>query len=175
MKQAVAAVPPAGSISQEEMYHRILAAAKAAKVYGSAAEDVAAEAWIIAQQRGYFESRILREAARNLGLWRVAREVDIDDLAGDGIYSTSLSAWRDEQRRENQHDRIRHALHSAPSPVRQAAELVLQGYTMYDAAAMCGMSASAFSVSLKSTGEAIGERKNPRPKQLALFAAEVAA
>lgn len=172
MEQSVEAVPPVGSISHpegEEMYHRILAAAKAARVYGSEAEDVAAEAWIIASARGYFDHRMLREAARNLGLWRVAREVDID--LGD-MYLVPLTAWRDQQQREDQHDRIRDALHSAPAMVRQAAELVLNGHTMQYAAEACGMSASAFSVALKAAGETSGERKNPRlqqPQWLTLF------
>lgn len=79
MEQTVEAVPPVHIVAQgeEEMYYRIFAAAKTAKVYGSDASDVATEAWLIAQQRGYYCPRMLREAARNLGLWRVARETEI--------------------------------------------------------------------------------------------------
>ncbi|MEW6740905.1 MAG: sigma-70 family RNA polymerase sigma factor [Nitrospirota bacterium] len=76
MKQVVAAVPPEDSIlssgKKEKLYYRILADARRARVYGGWAEDVAHEAWIIATQRGYYHPRMLREAARNLGLWREA-------------------------------------------------------------------------------------------------------
>lgn len=71
------------SEKQAEMYERILRIAKCTSVYGADAGDVANEAWLLAHDpergRGYFDSRMLREAARNLGLWRIAREQEIDD------------------------------------------------------------------------------------------------
>lgn len=98
MEQSVVAVPPEGSISHpagEEMYRRILAAARAARVYGSDVEDVAGEAWLIATRRGYFEARMLREAARNLGLWRVAREAEIQpDMVADTTDRDAVAAVR---------------------------------------------------------------------------------
>ena len=96
MIKSALAVPSARSIShQEKMYHRILAAAKAARVYGHDVEDVAHEAWILAKQRGYFLSRMLREAARNMGLWRVAREAEIQpDMVADTTDRDAVAAVR---------------------------------------------------------------------------------
>jgi len=63
----------------EVLYQRILKAARWARVYGDSTEDVAHEAWILATGRGYFTQKMLREAARNMGIWRIAKEVEISE------------------------------------------------------------------------------------------------
>ena len=70
---------PAEEKEKEVLYHRILKAAKRMYVYGDSSEDVAHEAWILALQRGYFTQKMLREAARNMGLWKISKEVEIDE------------------------------------------------------------------------------------------------
>lgn len=97
MTKSALSVPSTRSIShQEKMYHRILAAAKAARVYGHDVEDVAHEAWILAKQRGYFTSRMLSEAARNMRLWRVAQEAEIQpDMVADTTDRDAVAAVRE--------------------------------------------------------------------------------
>lgn len=153
-------------VAQENLYRTILKDAKSMRVYGSWVEDVAHGAWLIATDRGYYCRSMIREAARNLGIWRVAKEVNIYDIDIPTQY------YDDEQLREEQRERIRDALKSSHQhqKVIQAAELVLQGYNEQDAARMCGMSPSSFSMALKAAGKAIAKH----PKQLPLFG-EVAA
>ncbi len=63
----------------EQLYRRIMRAAQRAGIYGDQAGDVAAETWIIARGHGYYDPRMIRKAARNLGLWRTAQGGDRDD------------------------------------------------------------------------------------------------
>lgn len=53
-------------------YNRIERDARRDRIYGNENQAIAHEAWLIADDRGYYDPRMLREAARNLGLWRDA-------------------------------------------------------------------------------------------------------
>lgn len=67
----------------EEMYHGILALAR--KKYNGDGEDVAHEAWLIAQGRGYFHPRMLDEAARRLGIFRTKYTAEHTILLPPGL------------------------------------------------------------------------------------------
>lgn len=45
-------------------------------------EDIAHEAWILALRRGYYDPKILREAARNLKIFQAERSVEEMTEAG---------------------------------------------------------------------------------------------
>jgi len=81
------AVSPDCSTSEEKekeiLYHRIRKNARRMWVYGDSTEDVAHDAWILALQRGYFTGKMLREAARNMRLWRISKESEISDNLAD--------------------------------------------------------------------------------------------
>jgi hypothetical protein len=58
---------------EDGLYARIRAVARRKySSLGDVWQDVAHETWLIALQRGYFDRRMLREAARNIGLWHEA-------------------------------------------------------------------------------------------------------
>ena len=98
----IAEVAPSSSIPGEKekeiLYHRILKAAQWARVYGDSVEDVSHEAWILASQRGYFTPKMLRESARNMRLWKISKEVEIDeDLADSGTDNAEEIALQQER------------------------------------------------------------------------------
>jgi len=153
----VDSIPTEGAES-EDLYRRICADARRARVYGQWAGDVAHTAFLIAQKRGYYYYAMMREAARNIGMWKEASTQPLSEQAcHDDI--ASVKAWKQSQRIEAQRERIFDALSYAPQKVRQAAILVLQGWDMQSAAAVHGMSPSAFSEALRAAGKKLQANK----------------
>jgi DNA-directed RNA polymerase specialized sigma24 family protein len=143
-------------LNQEERYRLILKSAFRARVYGDQARDVANSAWLLSRESKYFCSLKLREAARNLGIWRVAREAELHDGIPD-------SYWEDMALRTEQRERIEDAIKSAPSAVREACRLVLdEDMDLGDAAEAAGISPSVFSQRLALLGGRRKRRKKSR-------------
>lgn len=150
-------IPLAASMTDEQVYEYIIATARKAGVYRDQAHDVAVEGWLKTMSRGYYDSRTIREAARNIGLWRESREIDIDCL--------QIATEPEFFRQIEQRSRINAALRNAPAAVRAAAELMIsQDMDACDAARAVGISACALSRGLARCGQLTGDRRQKKQK-----------
>lgn len=154
------------SQAEEKQYHHILRTAIRAGVYGDMAGDVAVEAWLKARERGYYCRSMISEAARNLKLWRISRETELDE---------KIPCGGDELLRREQRERIEEAIqYSSPQICKACRLIMIEGVDMGDAARAVGMSAAAFSLALKQIGEKRGSRRSItlcRNKGLLFFSA----
>jgi len=159
-----------GTVTDEEkwekMYQRISACAKMyalqKKIFGWAG-DIASEAWLIARERGYFDIRMLSEAARRLGIF------DSRDCV-DHIEYVFTRENEDEKITTAEREALRVVLSYASQKTQHACSRVLSGENFQEAAENVGMSASTLSRELAHLGEKqTSKKRNTKLKNFPLF------
>lgn len=141
--------------NKKELYELIRAAARRAWWTRDAWEDVAHEAWIIAYTRGYFDWRMLREAARNLGIWQEGESLEALVEAG--------REFRDDAKDEADplRRRLGEVLVFLAPKFREAAQAVLDGCNFSEAARKIKIDEVTLSAALGGLGEKIsGKRRD---------------
>jgi len=143
----------------------------AGSLYGQDREDVVQSAFILFAERNRFDHPakryiefLLLEAAQEEGIFS-SKTDSLDLLLKQGCdHSLSDSLLRNQQR-----ERIHEAMLPASTQVRRAVDLVLDGFSMLEAAQSVGMRPYQFSRALKRLGKFSSKSKASSENSLAEY------